>query len=104
MGRSEAGTLFALPWFLTWFGHSLSKYSAVVRMYDFFLCSPPLMPLYVAATIVLYRADEVLETPCQMDCMHALLSQVIIDFMEIILSFVYFHITFSFPRACPLKN
>ncbi|XP_059473716.1 TBC1 domain family member 20 [Neocloeon triangulifer] len=74
--RSEAGTLFALPWFLTWFGHSLSKYSAVVRMYDFFLCSAPQMPLYVAATIVLYRTEEVLETPCQMDCMHGLLSQL----------------------------
>ncbi|XP_065334641.1 TBC1 domain family member 20 [Cloeon dipterum] len=74
--RSEAGTLFALPWFLTWFGHSLSKYNAVVRMYDFFICSAPHMPLYVAATIVLHRTDEVFETQCQMDYMHGLLSQL----------------------------
>ncbi|KAF4525964.1 hypothetical protein B566_EDAN000755 [Ephemera danica] len=74
--RSEVGTLFCLPWFLTWFGHSLSRYSTVVRLYDFFLCSAPRMPLYVAASIVLHRCDELLATPCQMDCMHLLLSQL----------------------------
>lgn len=37
------------------------------------------MPLYVATTIVLFRAEEVLETPCRMDSMHALLSQVSFD-------------------------
>lgn len=53
--RSGVGTMFALPWFLTWFGHSLPRYADVVRLYDSFLCAPPLFPVYVTAAIVLHR-------------------------------------------------
>lgn len=45
--RSQCGLLFALPWYLTWFGHSLNHYRSVVRLYDYFLASDPLMPLYL---------------------------------------------------------
>ena len=33
----EVGTIFALPWMITWFGHVLPDYEDVVRLYDFFL-------------------------------------------------------------------
>ncbi|KAI8428333.1 hypothetical protein MSG28_002527 [Choristoneura fumiferana] len=52
------GTMFALPWYLTWFGHSLNRYADVVRLYDYFLCAPPLFPVYVTAAIVLHRQEE----------------------------------------------
>ena len=60
--QSELGTIFALPWLITWFGHVLPVYSDVVRLYDFFLAGPPLMPVYLAAAIVLHRQEEILAT------------------------------------------
>lgn len=74
--RSTVGTMFALPWYLTWFGHSLNQYRDVVRLYDFFLASPPLMPLYVAAALVLRRSEEIFEVGCDMAMVHCLLSQI----------------------------
>lgn len=68
--------MFVLPWYLTWFGHSLNQYRDVVRLYDFFLASPPLMPLYVAAALVLLRAEEIFEVGCDMASIHCLLSQI----------------------------
>lgn len=70
------GTMFALPWYLTWFGHSLNQYRDVVRLYDYFLASPPLMPLYVAASVVVQRRQEVFEVGCDMASIHCLLSQI----------------------------
>ena len=60
MVKAELGTIFALPWLITWFGHVLPNYSDVVRLYDFFLAGPPLMPVYVATAIVLHREKEIL--------------------------------------------
>ena len=60
--QSELGTIFALPWLITWFGHVLPDYSDVVRLYDFFLAGPPLMPVYLATAIVLHRQEEILAT------------------------------------------
>lgn len=74
--RSSVGTLFALPWYLTWFGHSLNSYRNVVRLYDYFLASPFLMPLYVTVAIVLYREDDIFKEDCDMASLHCLLSQV----------------------------
>lgn len=70
------GTLFALPWYLTWFGHSLNSYRSVVRLYDYFLASPFLLPIYVTAAIVLYREDEIFKEDCDMASMHCVLSKV----------------------------
>ncbi|XP_037052434.1 TBC1 domain family member 20 [Bradysia coprophila] len=74
--RSTVGTLFALPWYLTWFGHSLNSYRAVVRLYDYFLASPILLPLYVTAAIVLYREDDIFKEDCDMASMHCVLSKL----------------------------
>ncbi|XP_030024339.2 TBC1 domain family member 20 [Manduca sexta] len=74
--KAGVGTMFALPWYLTWFGHSLNRYADVVRLYDYFLCAPPLFPVYVTAAIVLHRADEVYECDCDMAMLHCLLSRL----------------------------
>ncbi|KAK1157668.1 TBC1 domain family member 20-like isoform X1 [Acipenser oxyrinchus oxyrinchus] len=76
MQRAEVGTIFALSWLITWFGHVLSDFRHVVRLYDFFLACHPLMPIYFAAVIVLYRETEVLECECDMASVHHLLSQI----------------------------
>ncbi|MEE6525397.1 hypothetical protein FKM82_025365, partial [Ascaphus truei] len=76
LGRAEVGTIFALSWLITWFGHVLSDFRHVVRLYDFFLACHPLMPIYFAAVIVLHREEEVLECECDMASVHHLLSQI----------------------------
>jgi Rab-GTPase-TBC domain len=60
--QAELGTIFALPWLITWFGHVLPDYGDVVRLYDYFLAQPPLMPVYLAAAIVLYRRQDILSS------------------------------------------
>lgn len=78
--RSELGTICFLPWVITWFGHVINDYNTVVRLFDVFLCSHEYAPIYLSAAIVLYRADEVLRTPCDMPLIHHMLSDVSIDF------------------------
>uniref|UniRef100_A0A1A8P6K6 TBC1 domain family member 20 n=3 Tax=Nothobranchius TaxID=28779 RepID=A0A1A8P6K6_9TELE len=76
MIRAEVGTIFALSWLITWYGHVLSEFKHTLRLYDFFLASHPLMPIYLAATIVLHRAKEVKQTECDMAMVHHLLSHI----------------------------
>ncbi|XP_028904469.1 TBC1 domain family member 20 [Ornithorhynchus anatinus] len=76
MQSSQVGTVFALSWLITWFGHVLSDLSQVVRLYDFFLACHPLMPIYFAAVIVLHREREVLACECDMASVHHLLAQI----------------------------
>jgi hypothetical protein len=76
---SEVGTIFALPWLITWFGHVLPNYNDVVRLYDYFLSQPPMMPVYLAATIVLHRRQDVLMGECDLAAVHGLLSRIPLD-------------------------
>ncbi|XP_026155651.1 TBC1 domain family member 20 isoform X1 [Mastacembelus armatus] len=76
MIRAEVGTIFALSWLITWYGHVLSEFRDTLRLYDFFLASHPLMPIYLAATIVLHREKEVKKTECDMAMVHHLLSRI----------------------------
>ncbi|XP_032391415.1 TBC1 domain family member 20 isoform X2 [Etheostoma spectabile] len=76
MIRAEVGTIFALSWLITWYGHVLSDFKHTMRLYDFFLASHPLMPIYLAATIVLHREKEVKATECDMAMVHHLLSRI----------------------------
>lgn len=52
--RSEVGTVFSLSWLITWFGHVLGDLDSIVRLYDFFMASAPLMPIYMAASVSIY--------------------------------------------------
>ncbi|CAM4658612.1 unnamed protein product [Leuciscus chuanchicus] len=58
MQQAEVGTIFALSWLITWFGHVLSDFRHVVRLYDFFLACHPLMPIYFAAVVRLRLFDS----------------------------------------------
>ncbi|KAL2080261.1 hypothetical protein ACEWY4_024054 [Coilia grayii] len=76
MLRAEVGTIFALSWLITWYGHVLSDFRHVLRLYDFFLASHPLMAIYFAAVIVLHREKEVKSSECDMAMVHHLLSKI----------------------------
>ncbi|XP_062986017.1 TBC1 domain family member 20-like isoform X1 [Elgaria multicarinata webbii] len=76
MQRAEVGTIFALSWLITWYGHVLTNFHHILRLYDFFLASHPLMAVYFAAAIVLYREEEVLACDCDMPSIHQLLSRI----------------------------
>lgn len=74
--RAELGTIFCLPWTITWFGHVLNTYETVVRLFDVFICTHPWTSIYLSAIIVLHRADEIFKTPCEMPLLHHMLSNV----------------------------
>jgi hypothetical protein len=48
---SEATSYFAVSWLLTWCSHNIEEYSIVARIFDFFLSSNPLMPIYFITTV-----------------------------------------------------
>ncbi|CAH1118040.1 unnamed protein product [Phaedon cochleariae] len=93
MDSASVGTMFALPWYLTWFGHSLNQYKDVVRLYDYFLASPPDMSLYVATSLVVHRRKEVFAEGSDMASIHCTLSQIPdnLDFEEILERASAFH-------------
>lgn len=76
MENAGVGTVFALPWFITWFGHTLNHYKDVVRLYDYFLVTQPLAPIYLSSVIIAHRAKDILAQPCDMGAIHDLLSRV----------------------------
>jgi len=43
--------MFCLSWLITWYGHVLTEFRHIVRLYDFFMACHPLMPIYLAADV-----------------------------------------------------
>lgn len=62
-GRAEVGTVFALSWLITWYGHVLTDFHHTLRLFDFFLASHPLMPVYFAAAVSAEDDPPPLPTP-----------------------------------------
>ena len=52
---------FALSWQMTWFSHDVATLDQCARLFDLFISSHPLMPLYVAAVVVREQRDKILE-------------------------------------------
>ncbi|KAI8082675.1 rab-GTPase-TBC domain-containing protein, partial [Gilbertella persicaria] len=75
---SEAGVLpyYCLSWVLTWCSHDLDSLEKLTRLFDLFLCSNPLMPLYFAAAVVLSRKKEILALPCDVSILHSFLTKL----------------------------
>lgn len=42
---------YTLSWVLTWFSHDLTDFEKVMRLFDLFMASTPLMPVYVACAV-----------------------------------------------------
>lgn len=96
--RAELGTIFCLPWTITWFGHVLNDYDTVVRLFDFFIFSHPWASMYLSAILVLHRASEIFLTPCDMPLLHQMLSNVkwlfLISYLELAFSYTILYFTF----------
>jgi len=69
---------FAISWIITWFSRDIRDTALVKRLFDFFLVSHPLMPLYVAAAMVTHPTNrrEVLECECDFAELHSLLRKL----------------------------
>ncbi|CAO3592430.1 unnamed protein product [Absidia cylindrospora] len=62
MERNNIMPFFALSWVLTWFSHDLTDFGKITRLFDLFIASSVMMPLYVSSAITLLRKDELLST------------------------------------------
>ncbi|KAK2725138.1 TBC1 domain family member 20-like [Artemia franciscana] len=74
--RASLGTIFCLPWVITWFGHEVREYGTLLKIYDYLIASPPLAPIYLSAAFVSYMEDELLEEECDMAMLHHKLSKL----------------------------
>ena len=54
---------FCLSWVITWFSHDIRDTDTVKRLFDLFVCSHPLMPIYMAVAMVVHPVNrmEVME-------------------------------------------
>lgn len=77
MQRGGVGNvMFALSWFITWYSHVLDDLEKILRLYDLFIVSHFLMPVYVAAEIVRFHSNEVLSVDCDMPSLHQYLTRL----------------------------
>lgn len=69
---------FALSWIITWFSHDIRDTVLVKRLFDFFIASHALMPIYMSIAMVLhpFNRTEVLSTECDFATVHKTLSQL----------------------------
>ncbi len=49
--RSECQYYFSLSWLITWFSHDIADAECVNRLFDFFLASHPIMPVYYSSAV-----------------------------------------------------
>ncbi|XP_014480936.1 PREDICTED: TBC1 domain family member 20 [Dinoponera quadriceps] len=65
---------FALAEYTTWYSHKYAENRKLLhRLFDYFLGSPPLMPLYLSTVIVAHRATEIFNTTPDMGHTHKVL-------------------------------
>ncbi|XP_051158357.1 TBC1 domain family member 20 [Leptopilina boulardi] len=65
---------FALAEYTTWYAHKYAENRKLLhRLFDYFLGSPPFMPLYLSTIIVIHRADEIFNTIPDMGHTHKVL-------------------------------
>lgn len=74
--KSGVQPFAALPWVMTWFSHVLEDEQLSERFFDFFLASPPWMPLYLAASVIVFMGDNGLYScPCEFSEVHNFVSR-----------------------------
>ncbi len=57
--KSEVQPYFALSWLITWFSHGFDDLDSIARLFDFFLASHPVMPLYLSAQVCNFTCNPV---------------------------------------------
>jgi hypothetical protein len=66
---------FALSWVLSWFSHDIKDIRVAARMFDAFIVSHPLLPIYVSVAILLHPVNRniILKTECDFGEIHNML-------------------------------
>ena len=69
---------FALSWIITWFSHDIRDTELVKRLFDFFIVSHPLMPIYMSIAMICHplNREDVLQTEHDFATVHQTLSQL----------------------------
>ena len=52
---------FALPWMLTWLSHEMMDVVMIERVFDYFICSHPIAPVYVSTVVFANRSCIVVD-------------------------------------------
>eukprot|EP00898_Chlorokybus_atmophyticus_P006138 jgi/Chlat1/6525/Chrsp45S06004 len=76
LASSSAPPYFAITWPLTWFAHDINELEVAARLFDLFLASEPLMPLYVGAVAMHAARDDILALECEAAYVHAYLKKM----------------------------
>ncbi|GAM22810.1 hypothetical protein SAMD00019534_059850 [Acytostelium subglobosum LB1] len=66
--NSEVQPMFAISWLITWFAHNFEELEPTARLFDFFLASHPLIPLYFS--LITYLKKDLLKLECAYDTVH----------------------------------
>ena len=61
---AEMPPYFALGWFITWFSHNVQQLDQISRLFDLFMASHPLMPLYVVVQVMMVSVELFLLIAC----------------------------------------
>lgn len=76
LAKSGVQPYAALPWVMTWYSHVLEDQTLSERMFDLFLASPSLLPLYLAASLVVHMsANGLYSCPCESSEVHSFVSK-----------------------------
>jgi len=69
---------FALSWIITWFAHDVRDTAVVKRLFDFFLVSHPMMPIYMSVAMIIHPLNrvEILGRDCDFACVHNALANL----------------------------
>ena len=67
---------FALSWIITWFSHDIRDTALVTRLFDAFIVSHPLLPLYMTVAMVCHPCNraEILAAECDFAIVHSTLA------------------------------
>lgn len=76
LDASGVQAFVALPWVITWFAHDVMDLDVVARLFDAFLASPPLLPLYLSAAVIMHRREEVMRVECDFSTVHSTLAKL----------------------------
>ena len=68
----EMEPFFALSWIITWFSHDIRDTELVKRLFDAFLVSSPLLPIYMSVAMMAHSVNrqEILRTECEFALLH----------------------------------
>ncbi|KAI7864192.1 hypothetical protein BDF14DRAFT_1697266, partial [Spinellus fusiger] len=95
--KADVLPYYCLSWVITWCSHDLDDFAKITRLFDLFLCSNPLMPVYFAVAVVLSRRDKVLSLPCDTSTIHSFLTKLPQDLDVDALALAAMHMEQTYP-------